>query len=77
VHGDPEFLDRTFFWSALDLEWKLREFGLYYNGSRIHQSLGGSTPKEKAGDSRLVYATLDSFRWREHCRGLFQTPMAA
>jgi putative transposase len=41
-----EFLDRTFFWNALDLEQKLQAFSLYYNGSRVHQSLGGSTPED-------------------------------
>ena len=72
-----EFLDRTFFWNALDLERKLQTVGRYYNGSRVHQSLGGSTPEEVAGQPRPGCATLDSFGWREHCRGLFQTPIPA
>ncbi|MEO8159116.1 MAG: integrase core domain-containing protein [Betaproteobacteria bacterium] len=72
-----ELLDRTLFWNALDLERKLQEFRGYYNGSRVHQSLGGSTPEEKAGTPRPGYAALGSFGWREHCRGLFQTPIAA
>ena len=71
-----EFLDRTFFWNALDLERKLQEFRDYCNGSRVHQSLGGSTPAEQAGHSRQSCAALDSFGWRQHCRGLFQTPIA-
>ncbi|MDB5821349.1 MAG: hypothetical protein JWR21_53 [Herminiimonas sp.] len=44
-----EYLDRMFFWHALDLQRKLREFSLYYNRSRIHQSLSGHTPEEKSG----------------------------
>jgi transposase InsO family protein len=72
-----EYLDRTFFWNALDLERNLQAFGLCYNGSRVHQSLGRSTPEEKAGKARPGCATLSSFGWREHCRGLFQTPIAA
>ena len=72
-----EFLDRTFFWNALDLERKLQEFRGYYNGSRVHQSLDGSTPAEQAGQPRPGCAALDSYGWREHCRGLFQTPIAA
>jgi transposase InsO family protein len=72
-----EYLDRIFFWNALDLERKLVEFRSYYNGSRVHQSLGGSTPEEQAGKPRPGCATLDSYGWQQHCRGLFQTPIAA
>ena len=72
-----EYLDRTFFWNALGLERKLAEFSVYYNRIRVHQSLSGSTPEEQAGKPRPGLATLDSYGWREHCRGLFQTPIAA
>jgi putative transposase len=72
-----EFLDRMFFWNALALERKLQAFHGYYNGSRVHQSLGGSTPEETAGKPRLGCATLDSYGWQERCRGLSQTPIAA
>ena len=72
-----ELLDRTRFWNALDLERKLQEFRNYYNGSRVHQSLSGNTPEEQAGKPRQTCAALDSFGWREHCRGPFQTPIAA
>ncbi len=72
-----ECLDQMFFWNELDLERKLQEFRGYYNGSRVHQSLGGHTPEDRAGKPRPGCATLGSFGWREHCRGLFQTPIAA
>jgi hypothetical protein len=72
-----EYLDRLFFWNALDLERKLQQFRGYYNGSRVHQSLSGSTPEEQSGKPRPDCATLDSYGWQEHCRGLFQTPIAA
>jgi putative transposase len=72
-----EYLDRVFFWNALDLERKLAAFTRYYNESRVHQSLGGSTPAETAGMPRPGCATLDSYGWRQHCCGLFQTPIAA
>ena len=72
-----ELLDRLFFWNALDLERKLQEFRGYYNDSRVHQSLSGNTPAEQAGKPRQTCAALDRFGWREHCRGLFQTPIAA
>jgi putative transposase len=71
-----ELLDRTFFWNALDLERKLQEFGGYYNDSRVHQSLSGITPAERAGKPRQTCTAFDRFGWREHCRGLFQTPIA-
>jgi transposase InsO family protein len=71
-----ELLDRTSFWNALDLERKLQEFRGYYNGSRVHQSLSGITPEEQAGKPRQTCAALDRFGWREHCRGLYQTPIA-
>ena len=72
-----EYLDCMLFWNALDLERKLQEFRGYYNGSRVHQSLNGSTPQERAGEPQLGWAALDSYDWQVHCRGLFQTPIAA
>ena len=72
-----EFLDHVFFWNALDLERKLQEFRGYYNSSRVHQSLSGSTPAELSGKPRPSCAKLGSYGWRKHCRGLFQTPIAA
>ena len=69
-------LDRTLFWTAADLETKLLDFQRYYNGHRAHAGLDGRTPEP---DTRLGdgHATVSSYRWRPHCRGLYQTPMAA
>ena len=71
-----ECLDQTLFWTAADLEMKLLAFQNYYNGYRAHASLDGrppaSTPDE--GGRR---ASLHSYRWQPHCRGLYQTPIAA
>jgi transposase InsO family protein len=39
-----EYLDRTFFWNAVDLQRKLDEFRDYYNAHRVHRSLDGITP---------------------------------
>jgi putative transposase len=36
-----ELLDRTFFWTAVDLENKLLEFQNYFNRHRTHASLQG------------------------------------
>jgi putative transposase len=71
-----ECLDRTLFWTAADLEMKLLDFQRYYNGHRTHAALGGRTPEPSvvAGCAR---ASVTSYRWQPHCRGLYQTPMAA
>jgi putative transposase len=71
-----EHLDQTLFWNSFDLARKLEEFKIYYNNSRVHQSLGGVTPAERTGKLRPFRAALDSFGWKTHCRGLFQTPVA-
>ena len=44
-----EYLDRTLFWTAVDLESKLSEFKDYYNRHRTHASLAGKTPEEAPG----------------------------
>ena len=69
-----ECLDRSLFWTATDLETKLMAFRDYYNRYRGHAGLKGETPivtSESRG------ASLQSYRWQSHCRGLYQTPMAA
>jgi transposase InsO family protein len=68
-----ECLDRMLFWSSRDLEQKLSEFQTFYNAHRAHASLEGRTPIQKRKD----VATLNHYRWQEHCRGLYQTPIAA
>ena len=70
-----EYLDRTLFWTAVDLESKLSEFKDYHNRHRTHASLAGKTPEEAPRAN--VCITLKSHRWRKHCHGLFQTPRAA
>ena len=71
-----ECLDRTLFWTAADLEAKLLDFQRFYNGHRTHAGLDGRTPEPDtvSGGGR---ATVSSYRWQPHCRGLYQTPMAA
>ena len=72
-----EFLDQTLFWIKQDLDEKLGEFQDYYNADRVHQALNLRTPEEAAGKDSLTQADLSTFAWRSHCRGLFQTPIAA
>ena len=72
-----EYLDRIFFWNTLDLARKLGEFADYYNADRVHRSLDGTTPAQRAGAPSPPAAPLHCYGWRQHCRGLFQTPIAA
>ena len=72
-----EYLDRELFWNAMDLTRKLAQFQNYYNAHRVHRSLAGDTPARRAGAPSPAPAALDHYAWRPHCRGLFQTPIAA
>ena len=71
-----EYLDRTLFWTTTDLEMKLLDFQHYYNGHRTHAGLGGRRP-EPSLDAGRSAASFRSYRWQQHCRGLYQTPIAA
>ena len=72
-----EFLDQVIFWNARDLERKLEEFRQYYNTHRVHTALDGEAPSDIAGKTTIHRAALKNFRWKSHCRGLFQLPIAA
>ena len=69
-----EYLDRMLFWTTVDLERKLADFQHYYNGHRTHAGLGGCLPEPHVD---LPLAKLGSHCWQKHCRGLYQTPIAA
>jgi putative transposase len=71
-----EYLDRILFWTRADLETRLVEFQNYYNGHRTHAALDGRLP-EPTVDGPVTPIALDSYQWRRHCRGLYQTPIAA
>src|ERR1035437_5437422 len=71
-----EYLDRMLFWTTSDLENKLLDFRTYFNEHRSHTGLQGRTPDQDAPMPRPV-ASLRSYRWQRHCRGLYHTPMAA
>ena len=68
-----ECVDQLLFWSASDLEDKLVAFQDFDNAHRAHASLDGRTPVPIRKD----VARLDRYRWDAHCRGLYQTPIAA
>jgi transposase InsO family protein len=48
-----ELLDQTFFWTASDLENKLRDYQSYYNEHRCHSSREGVTPVRSGNDSLI------------------------
>jgi hypothetical protein len=67
-------LDETLFWTTADLEEKLRAFQRYFNRHRTHASLKGRLPEPGEENAPLNFA---SYQWQRHCRGLYQTPIAA
>jgi putative transposase len=71
-----EYLDHILFWTTADLEEKLVDFQNYYNGYRTHAGLEGRLPEPATGEGTSPIG-LDSYCWRPHCRGLYETPIAA
>jgi hypothetical protein len=69
-----ELLDQTLFWTATYLANKLRDYQAYYNEKRCHSSRDGATPDESGRENIIA---LTDCRWKKHCRGLFQLPVAA
>jgi len=69
-----EYLDQTLFWTAADLEQKLQSFQYYFNKHRVHSGLDGQLPEQGEAQAPL---TFPSYGWQQHCRGLYQTPIAA
>ena len=72
-----ELLDQVFFWNVDDLERKLLRLQRYFNQSRTHASLDGSTPAQRSGSLVTHSATLRDFTWEKHCGGLYELPVAA
>ena len=72
-----EYMDHTFFWNSIDLDRKLQGFQNYYNEKRVHRALSGTTPANRAGNPSPSPARFARYAWKPHCRGLFETPIAA
>jgi len=68
--------DRTLFWTTTDLETKLLDFQHYYNEHRTHAGRKGHPPVAGVNADHSL-ANLSCYRWQKHCRGLYQTPIAA
>jgi putative transposase len=71
-----EYLDRTLFWTTVDLERKLIDFQHYYSRHRTHARLEGRLP-EPGMDGSPSPIPFGSYTWRSDCRGLYQTAIAA
>jgi hypothetical protein len=69
-----ELLDQTFFWSATGLENKLRDYQCYHNENRTHSGRDGATPVDSGSE---IVVAINDYRWKKHCRGLFQLRVAA
>ena len=72
-----EILDKTFYWHATDLQNKLELFQCYYNDERCHGSIQGLSSLQKADEKTSTVVSIHDYRWKKHCRGLFQLPIAA
>ena len=70
-----EYLDRILVWSTADLEAKLIDFQHYYHAPRTPSGLAGRLPDPAEATSLPL--NFSSYHWRRHCRGLYQTPVAA
>lgn len=70
-------LYRVFFLSAVDLKQRLAAFRCYYNEHRVRRSLDATPAAQPAGTPSPAPAALDHYGWRQHCRGLFQIPVAS
>ena len=62
-----EYLERVFFWNAIDLIRKLTAFRDDYNGHRVHRSLDGTAPDHTTGLSIRTPVTFENDTWRRHC----------
>ena len=69
-----EYLDRTLFWTTVDLEKAAGVPGLLQQLSNPSLIGEGQTPDRREPQPVV---NLTSYRWQPHCRGLYQTPIAA
>ena len=75
--NDPLYrFHQPLFWTATDLEAKLLDFQHYYNEHRTHAGRQGHPPVTGVNADHSL-ANLSCYRWQKHCRGLYQTPIAA
>ncbi|XOV85429.1 MAG: integrase core domain-containing protein [bacterium] len=71
-----EYLDQVPFWNSPDLERKLGEFKDCFNNYRTHDALAGQSPSRYSQHPNKTFADINRYTWRQHCRGLFHTPIS-
>lgn len=69
--------DRLDSWHLANKLQRYVQGNSYYNQIRVHQSLEGAIPEEKAGRATTPPLDLRAYRWQAHCHGLFELPIAA
>ena len=72
-----EYLDHVPFWNSLDLSRKLDQFKDYCNDHRTHAALSGQSPIRYSQQSSNQLVDINNYNWRQHCFGLFHTPIPA
>ena len=72
-----EILDHSLFWTTSDLQNKLNKFQHYFNEHRTHMGLDGSIPNQISENRKPNVIDINHYRWKKHCRGLFDLPIAA
>ena len=70
-----EYPGRILFWTTVDRDAKLTDLQHHYNRHRTHAGLEGGLPEPRA-DGPTSPIDFEAYRWRRHCRGLCQTPIA-
>lgn len=73
-----EGLDHLLFFNKCDLQKKLKSFQ-YYNNTRAHSSLEMKTPLKMGTSTEFEekVISLENYKWRSHCNGLYHLPVAA
>ena len=72
-----EYLDQVFFWNTCDLQSKLETFKKFYNHERTHSGIRGKSPYPHVHKTQNDVISLNNYKWKNLCNGLFQLPIAA
>ncbi len=74
MQNEIKSFDRTWAWWILMPKNRKKR---YYNENRGHAGIDGAIPLQKSENSPAMIISLNHYRWKKHCRGLFQLPIAA
>jgi len=72
-----ELTDRILFYRSSDLQYKLEQYQNYFNENRTHMGLKGNIPIHAQNNTTKKVINIRQYHWKQHCRGLFNLPMAA